>query len=91
MNKYFTSTLLLWNYLKGLSFALNKDKDSISNNHKFHVLSSWLLKTAGNKPFCFPSTNLLEKIPMLFEVLLGQDRKYSLIVLRNPCDKNWFL
>ena len=42
-------------FIKGLSFALIKDKDSTSNNGKFQVLSSWLIKAAENNTFCFPS------------------------------------
>ena len=41
--------------IKGLSFALIKDKDSTSNNGKFQVLSSWLIKAAENNNFYFPS------------------------------------
>ena len=68
------------NYLKCLHyFALNKDKDSTSTtNFKFCHLGPLRLLRITLSAF------LLEKIPMLFQVLLMQDRKYLFIILRIP-------
>lgn len=79
--KYFTNNLQS-NYLKCLSlfcFEQGQVKDSTSTtNFKFCHLGSLRLLTITFSAF------LLEKIPMLFQVLLMQDRKYFLIILRIP-------
>lgn len=78
--RYFTNNLQS-NYLKCLSLFCFEQGQGFNFNNKFQVLSSWLIKAAENNIL---SAFLLEKIPMLFQVLLMQDRKYLLIILRNP-------
>lgn len=76
--KYFTNNLQS-NYLKCLSLFCFEQGQGLNFNNKFQVLSSWLrLLTITFSAF------FLEKIPMLFQVLLMQDRKYLLIILRIP-------
>lgn len=78
--RYFTNNLQS-NYLKCLSLFCFEQGQGFNFNNTFQVLSSWLIKAAENNIL---SAFLLEKIPMLFQVLLMQDRKYLLIILRNP-------
>lgn len=79
--RYFTNNLQS-NYLKCLSLFCFEQGQGFNFNNTFQVLSSWLIIKAAENNIL--SAFLLEKIPMLFQVLLMQDRKYLLIILRNP-------
>lgn len=77
--KYFTNNLQS-SYLKCLSLFCFEQGQGLTSttNFKFCHLGSLRLLRITLSAF------LLEQIPMLFQVLLMQDRKYLLIILRIP-------